>query len=182
MEQQTITIHFEDKFINLKFTELDTDSDLDDLTKIHYENIIGEIVTISTILNKIGLMKAEVDNRFAESKLDFEIFKSNLRKMIRSRKIADGQKPGKDFSKDDVEDEIICDPVYKDRCLKLLRKEKDCNILNSIYWSVKSKDDKLNNLKNNLTPKEFEDNILEGTINQIMIKIHKKTLDKTKEK
>jgi len=174
MEQESIKIHFEDKFVELKYTPFDSDTDLDDITKIHFENIVGEIVTMPALMNRIGLLKAGVDDMFAKEKLNVEISTSGLRKTKRANAVANGVK----MTVQELEDEILTDPVYKNNQLKLLRLQKNCNDINSIYWALKSKDDKLNNIKNNLTPKEFETEIIEGTVNQIMIKIHEKKLGK----
>jgi len=166
MEQQSIKIHLNDKTIILKLQEFDAEVDLDDLTKIHYENIYGEIVTVSTLLNKVGQLKAEVDNQYAEKKLDLDIYEANLRKTFKSTKIANGEK----FNLQDIEDLVLTDVGFKNHKLALIRKQKEVDSIDSAYWAVKSKDNKLSNLKNNITPKEFESEIVEGVINTIMVR------------
>lgn len=175
---QQITLHLSDnKTIILKLQEFDAEVDLDDLTKIHYENIYGDIVTTPTLLNKIAQLKAEIDNQYSEMKLNLEIYEANLRKMFKSNKVANGEK----YNLSDIDEAVLVDPAFKDRKLGLIRKQKEVDSINSVYWAVKSKDEKLNNLKQNITPKEFETEIIEGTLNAIMIRKHNNVVGKVKE-
>jgi len=158
------------KLVTLSYEEFDTDIDLSDITRIDYENIVAEIVTVSALMNKVANLKAEVDSRFTLEKLDVEIYEAGLKKMFRSQAVTDGKK----LVQDELDGLILMDIGYQNRKKKLIRYQKDCDYLNSMYWSVKDKSDKLNNIKNNLTPKEFTSEILEGTVNGIMIKLHNK--------
>lgn len=176
MQQESIKVHFEDKIVVLKFTPFDTDVDLDDLTKIHYENIYGELVTVSGLMNRIGILKAQVDNDYERAKLEFNIFEANKRKYYRAQYIAQGKK----IVIGEIEDEVMSDPAWKNESLKLSRLKKNTEIISSIYWSIKSKDEKLNNIKGNITPLEYENGIVEGVINTIMIKKYDKVLGKPK--
>lgn len=178
MEQESIKMHYEDKIIILKYTNFDLDIDLDQITKIDYSNLYGEIVTVSALLNRIGILKAEVDNNYAREKIGMDIYEANLRKTIRSQYVANQKK----ITIQELDDEILTDVGWKNNKLKLSRLQKDCDMIASIYWSIKSKDDKLTklNLKANITPQEFENEIIEGTINTIMIKKVDKVLGKPK--
>ena len=160
----------EGKIVTLHFSAFDSDVDLDNITKIDFENIVAEIVTISALLNKVALLKADVDNRFSLEKLELDIYEAGLKKMFRAKLVSDGKK----FTIDEVDGLVLMDEGWQNRKKKLIRYQKDCDYLNSIYWSVKDKSDKLGNIKNNLTPKEFVSEIIEGTVNTIMIKLHKK--------
>ena len=170
MKEKLVIDFGNNKLVTLSFQQFDADVDLDNLTRIDYENIVAEIVTISALLNKIANLKAEVDNRFALEKFDLDIYEAGLKKMFRSKSTTDGKK----IVQDEVDGLILMDEGFQNRKKKLIRYQKDCDYLNSAYWSIKDKSDKLNNIKNNLTPKEFTSEILEGTVNGIMIKLHKK--------
>ena len=50
--------------------------DVDDLLSIHYENIPGEVITISVLLNRIGMLKAEAEGVAKKAKLAVEIYES----------------------------------------------------------------------------------------------------------
>ena len=54
--------------------------------------------------------------------------------------------------------------------LKLLDVQRDRDYINSLYWSAKSKDDKLNKLSEKLRPDDFNKEIIEGKLNGISIK------------
>jgi hypothetical protein len=167
MGKTTITLG--SKVITLHYEDFDTDINVDDFTKIHYENIVGEIATMPVLMNRIGLLKAQVDNRLSEEKLENQIHEAGLRKLFKSEMLTKGQK----YNLQDVDDAVETDAAWINRKRKIIRFENDCKVIESIYWALKSKDDKLNNIKNNLTPKEFENEIIEGTINGIMIKKNK---------
>lgn len=170
MKQESVKIHLSDKIIELRYTPFDSDVDVDLLTRIDYENITGEVVTVSSLLNRVGMLKAEIDNRFSEEKLALDIYEAGLRKMFRSNATADGKK----ITIQEVDDMILEDKGWQDRKRKLIRFQKDCSYIDSVYWSVKDKSNKIDAIKGNLTPKEFENEILEGVVNGIMIKKHKK--------
>ena len=53
---------------------------------------------------------------------------------------------------------------------RLLTYKKACDYINSIYWSVKSKDDKLSVLMKGVTPEDFSKGIIEGVVNGFFIK------------
>ena len=43
-------------------------------------------------------------------------------------------------------------------------------MIDSLYWAIQSKDKKLTNLVPKVTPKEFYDELIEGTVNSFIIK------------
>ncbi|NCB03017.1 MAG: hypothetical protein EOM67_12745, partial [Spirochaetia bacterium] len=61
---ELIKIPIGDKIIVLKQEEFDTDINMDDITQIQYDNLYGEIVTVSALMNRIGILKAMVDNEY----------------------------------------------------------------------------------------------------------------------
>ena len=62
---ETIKVHLKNKIVELKVNDFDWEIDTDKLTSIQYDNLYGEIVTVSTLFNRIGILKAEIDNEFA---------------------------------------------------------------------------------------------------------------------
>ncbi len=171
----TTTIHFDDSFVTLT-TELLSELDADQLTQIQYDNLFGELVTVSAVLNKVGLLKARVDNKLREEKIDFEIWEADLRRQKSVAAVSEGKK----LTVQALEDEVLLDPAYRIKKRNLLKLENQCDIVNSTYWAIQSKDRKLSVLLKGVTPEEFENGIIEGAVNQIMIKKHKKTLSQPK--
>ena len=66
------------KVITLFHDNMDESINVDDLTKIDSSNLYGEAVTISAAMNRIGLLKAELESHLAESKLDLRIFEADF--------------------------------------------------------------------------------------------------------
>lgn len=163
--KEKMTINLDNKIIVLSFEEFDTDIDVDELTRIDYSNLFGEMVTVSTLLNRVGLLKADFEARVSHSKMEFDIYCAGLRKMYRSNAIKSSSK----LTAQEVEDMVLMDEGYKIRKSNTFQHTKQLQYLDSIYWSVKSKDDKLSVLLKGVTPIEFETGIAEGVVNGIMI-------------
>jgi hypothetical protein len=180
MEQ--ITLSLENKTIILTYSPFDTDIDLDDITSIHYENLFGEMVTVSTLLNKIGLLKADVEAQVKDHDFELAILKAERMEYYRKELTREQAYVRKEGSKTiepgstEVENAVYLDPAYKIMRKKNIRLHRDKEYVESLYWSIKSKDDKLSALMKGVTPVEFQSGIIMGTINTIMIKDHKNVL------
>lgn len=174
------TVQLSSKIVVLKLQSFD-EIDTDEVTKIQYHNIMGELLTCSAVLNRIGNLMALADEALAESKLDFDIYyaqkyeelmKEMTTKYVNSRDREVTEKP----SSTELEQNIIRTPEYKVKKKNVIRLQKQKDIINSLYWAVKSKDDKLNKLTDKLRPEEFEKEIIEGEINGILIKLQTKAI------
>lgn len=164
---ELIKIALGEKIITLNHSGVDGDIDMDEITQIQYGNIYGEMVTVSALLNKIGILKADVDNQYEEYKLDCQIFESSERKKYISSKMVNGEKKPTDSQCEDflnTHQDIIA------KRKRLLTLKKGCDYINSLYWSVKSKDDKLSVLIKGVTPVEFSSGIIEGVVNGFLLK------------
>jgi len=170
---ELIKISIGDKIITLKQTEVDGDIDMDEITQIHYSNLYGEMVTVSALLNKLGILKADVDNQYEEYKLDCQIFESAERKKFISSKMVSGEKKP---TLDQCEDYLNTHSEVIAKRKRLLTLKKGCDYINSLYWAVKSKDDKLSVLMKGVTPEEFSSNIVEGVVNGFFLKKYKNLL------
>jgi hypothetical protein len=62
------------------------------------------------------------------------------------------------------------DPIYQNHCKKVINAQRDLAFLDSLYWSIQSKDKKLSVLMRPISPKEFYDELIEGSVNGMMIK------------
>lgn len=174
-QTEKTTIELKKSIIVLSLEQFDTDVNMDEFTKIQHHNIFGEILTCSVALNRIGNMLAQYDELLAEAKLDFDIFYAQTIEKKRKELTftTDGPKGGTKIdkpTKDEVENAVLVSPEYKAKKLNLIKIEKNRNIINSFYWSTKSKDEKLNKLSEKLRPEEFERDIVEGKINGVMLK------------
>lgn len=163
----------------LTIIPFDTDIDMDDLTTIHSHNIMGEILTSSNLLNRLGNLKAEQENVVAEAKLDFDIFYAHLERDVRKELTFESEPDAKGKTKmvtptiEETKQAIIRKPEYRVKMQHLLKLQKDTNIINAFYWAVKSKDDKLVKLSEKLVPGEFEKHLVEERVNDVQIRIQK---------
>lgn len=181
MEKEKIVIPIgRNRNVVLVLPEFDMDMDTEQLTQIQQHNLMGEILTSSALLNKVGNWVAEMENQVAAVELDLKIWQANQEKDAKGKlsyEEDDGKgKGGKKKVKPtipEVEAYITSLPAYRDKHLHLLTMKKDMQILRNFFWSVKSKDDKLVKLSEKIRPEEFEGEIVEERINSIMIRCFK---------
>ncbi len=182
MQKESVTIELgKDKLAVLTLTPFDTDIDVDDLTIIHHHNIIGEILTCPVLLNRIGNLLAEVEALLAHAKIDFEIFfaqkEEHFRKEMTNTYInSRGTNKVEPPTNTAVEMAIIRTLDWKVKKKHIITLQKNRDIVNSWYWAIKDKSDKVNKISDKLRPEEFEKEILEGTINGIQIKVQEKSV------
>jgi hypothetical protein len=172
---EVIKVPFATKIVSLKIGIFDTDVDVDDLLKIDYANMMGEILTFPVLLNRIGSLRAESMDMVAQAKMGFSIFEAQLkeekrRNGVRTQADTKGVEKQVRLTADEVEGAMLMDPRWKAKRQELLGTEKNFQYIDSLYWAAKSKDDKLNKLTHSLKPEEFEQTILEGQINGVLIK------------
>lgn len=167
MEENLIKIPVGNKIIVLKYFDFDTDVDLDAVTKIDYSNLYGEIVTISSLLNRIGILKADVENIYNDFKLELEIFESQKRKQIVRENLAIGNKKPSEAS---LADELTVDKEVIAMRKRLNELQRDLNYIEAVYWAIQSKDKKLSVLMKGVTPEEFAEGIVEGVVNTFYVK------------
>lgn len=169
-------IKLEDKTVVLIYQDLDDDIDVDQLLQIDYTNIYGEILTNSVILNKVGMLRADTQALYDLMKMNANIFEANLRKKYRREALLNGGKvrledEGSIKLTESSLDEIVSGDLKLQSLKKqLIESKKDLEYMDSLFWSLKSKDQKLNLLVPKVTPQELYDELIEGTINTITIK------------
>lgn len=159
------------KIAVLSVTPFDGDIS-EDVVKIDYSNLIGEIITFPVVFNRIANMRAETENNVAMAKMEFDIQEAKLHKKHKDSLTASEGKA----SDKTTEAAVLRDPIYKAEMSKYIRAQRDFAYMDALYWSAQSKDKKLNVLAERVTPDEFEKDILEGAINGVMIKVKKKAM------
>jgi len=181
MSKQTVTINLGGKTISLQFTEFDSEVDVDDLTQIHYSNLIGEILTIPVLLNKVGLLKAEMENSLREATLELDIYEAKHSELYRKQlSISDHDSKGnariKKPTQAEVEHAVLLDKGYQNEKKRHIRIQKESDYISALYRAISSKDQKINKISEKLRPEEFENELVEGVVNTIMIKKHEKLI------
>jgi len=164
--------------ITLYHDNMDSSINVDDLTKIDVGNIYGDAVTISAAVNRIGLIKAEVEALVGETKLDYKIYEGQFRAKLRKQAANNAGFYTIRIGNDDVKikaTEKALETCFEtdEKWIELKRSfitaEKNFNSLSSLYWACQDKSRKLNTLVNGVTPSEFVSEMIEGKINGILI-------------
>lgn len=179
--KQLTTVQLKNKILIFEIKDFeDSPIDTEWLLQVDKNSPIGDICTFPVLFNRIGNIKAEIDDYLREVQLDFEIFQAQKREEFRKSlvtQIDDGK--GKGGKKTvyptiaEVDDALIRSPEYKVKKIQLNKVKKEVDIIDALYWAAKSKDKKLDAISAKLKPEDFEKEILEGTINSVLIRVYK---------
>ncbi len=142
-----------DKIIKVKNVEIDDEIDQDKLTRIDLNNLIAEIITVSTLVNRWGNILAETESEEGKEKNKFETLCALEKDKIRNEVF---EKTGKKPTIGEVDDALLLRPVYKIAFHKQNEAKKVTSIVKSIYWAVKDKSDKLNKLSLTIQREDLE--------------------------
>lgn len=181
MEKEQFSIELKNKIVILSITPFDTDIDVDLVTSIHYHNIMGEILTCSALLNRVGNLLAEIDELVSDSKLDFDLFKAQMEEEKRKELTFDSTDSKGNIKVNkptvsEIDSAIIRSPKYKVKKKNMFRLQKERDYINSLYWAVKDKAEKVQKLTEKIRPEDFEKEIVEESVNGIMIKLIDKAI------
>lgn len=172
MDNEKIVMKWgENRMATLIIKPFDGDVNIEDLLKIDYSNLMGEILTFPVVFNRVANMKAEMANILAERKLNMDIFEAQLTEEHGNKLRAQGKATIKD-----IEVAVLRDVRYQIKKKDLFQCQKDFDYLDSLYWSAKSKDGKLDRLSEKLRPDDFNGELLAETINGVQIKISKNVI------
>lgn len=172
---ELIKITFKNKIIAFKMSLFDTDVDVEDVLKIDSFNILGEILTFPVIMNRLGNLVAEMDELLAEAKLELEIKAAELgefyrKKLVKKTTDSAGKEKITLPTIAEIDNAILLDVFYQNARKKSIRLQKEKQNIDSFYWAALDKSKKLDVLSSKLKPEEFEKEIIEDTINGILIK------------
>lgn len=170
-KREIISLELPTKIIQLILTPFDTDVDIEDLLRVQEHNIYGELITISRLMNKVGNLKAEMDEILSTAKLDFDIFYAQMQEKKKNELMAVGK-----ATVADIESAIIRTPEYKVKKLHIFKVQKNLDYIASLVESVKNKSFIVMKISDKLKPEEFEKEIVEGSVNGVMVKIAKKLI------
>lgn len=159
-----------DRVIQFKVDEFGDEVDLDKLLKIDYSNIFAEVLTFPVVVNRLGLMAAEMDNMVQQSKLDLRIFEAKQKAMIRM----DFEEQGvKRPTIDQIDDEFVSLKSYKKRAQEHYNVIKEKEFVYSAYLSAKDKSGKLDKLSMSLRIGDMDEQILQKQFNNLYFSIKK---------
>ena len=162
------------KMAILVIQEFNSELEVDDVLRIDYSNIMGEILTFPLMFNRIANFKAEMENIVAEGKLDLEVFEAQLTEEYRKK--LTGSNSGR-VTVGEIESAVKMDSRYSIKRKHFFKQQKDLAYVEALYWGAQSKDTKLNRLVDKLRPEEFEKELLEDVLNGVAVKITKKAIN-----
>lgn len=182
MSEKTV-LHIGDKVVILMTTDINNfEIDADEYMKIDYSNIIGEMLTFPVLMNRIGIIRAEAYNALAYQEFTLNIFRAQLSEDYRKNNVSrEKDHTGKRDkiirpTKDEIENAVLGMSEYQDQYSDYLEAKKNYEIIDSLYWAAKSKDKKLDAMGRspNVFPEEHEIDIIENTVNGVLIKVRDK--------
>lgn len=170
-----VVLDFGNNPVTLKFKMFEDEINLDELTSIDYSNLYGEAVTISALLSKLGIFRAEAEKHLSQCKLDYEICEAQIRKGHRKFANNNGGKIQLDdgtlikMTENGLDEVLKTDIFWQKKKKKWIEAKRQYDYIDAIFWSASSKDKKLNNIVKAITPEELYDELIEGAINGIVI-------------
>ena len=122
-----ILVHFNDVPVTLQTNGFEDTVDIDKLTSIEYSNLYGEAVTVSALLNKVGLLRAEAEKKVAECKLEKEVYEAQTKKEWRREAnrnggkftlaLEDGEVEEIKLSEKALDEALLLDEDYQNLCI-----------------------------------------------------------------
>lgn len=159
----------------LIFDNFDEDVDIDSLLKIDYSNLIGELVTFPVILNRFGILLAEAESQVAETKLNMDVYEAKTKEKLRIE-LAE-QNNGKAPTVEALNNAVVSNKAYQAMKRKYIEVVKTRDYINSIFWAVKDKSEKLNKLSLSIQSGDLSDSVIEGRVNNVLVKKTKKVIE-----
>jgi hypothetical protein len=167
-------VNIGEKSIRLIYSDFGDDIEIDDLLKIDYHNLVGELITFPIIENRFGLLLADSESKVSENKLNLEILEAKLKEQIREKILDD---TGKAPTVEALNNAVTCNKAWQVMKRNLITAQKTRDYMNSIFWAAKDKSGKLEKLSQTVQLTEIPDNVLEGRINGILVKKNKNLMD-----
>jgi len=171
-------IQIGDLKITLNHEMWEGELNVDEITSINTSNLFGEAVTISALVNRIGLLKSECSKNLAEKKLEIKVFESRFKTLKRKEASLNSNKYKIELDGELIE--IKLTEKSLETCFENdtdwinLKKEYieiECTLekIDALYWASQDKARKLNNIVQSVTPEEMEKGLVQGKINGILI-------------
>lgn len=150
----------------IEFEEFDDEINVDDLLTIHYENLVGEIITFPVIVNRLGLLLADAERSLAETKLNCDIFEAKIREQVRAELNSEEDRK-KAPTVDEVNTAVVQNPLYKANKMKLHEAQKTRDYAASLLFSAKDKSAKLDKLSLSIPAGDIEEHLLQSKVNNV---------------
>lgn len=166
-----------DQVLKISVNQFDEDSELDieQLLKIDYSRLKAESVTFPVVLNRLGLMLADAENKLKNAQLDFEIWEAGFKSDIREDLLA--RKKEEKMTDEDIKarmySALYANATFKVKKKQILKAEHDKTVLSAFFWNAKDKSEKINVLLDKAQPDDIQLEELGNSINGINFKLVK---------
>lgn len=151
----------------IEFQEFEEEIDVDDLMAIHYDNLVGEIITFPVVVNRLGLLLADAERALSETKLNCAIAEAKLREEVRVTLNAEEDRR-KAPTVDEVNTVTYQSPIYKANQIRLFEAQKTRDYVASLLFSAKDKSSKLDKLSLSIPAGDIEEHLLQSKANSVM--------------
>lgn len=159
-----------DKMVKFTVEDFKDEVDLDQLLKIDYGNLMAELITFPVILNKLGILNAQMENQLREAKLNFKIREAKLSKQVRAELSTEKAKP----TINEVSDALQSNKIYQKYQREYFEAELHKDYITSIYLSAREKGSKLEKLSLTLKSGDFDEAIIQKQLNNVYYRIKDK--------
>lgn len=155
----------------------DDEIEIETLLKIDYSNLIAEMITFPIIVNRFGLLLADMESAVSEAKLNLEIFEAKKKETLR-QSLTEETSDSKGNLKyvkptvDELNNAIMKDLAYQTLKKNIIKKQKERDYINSIFWAAKDKSNKLDKLSLSVQPGDIDEKFIAKAINGIEIKFN----------
>lgn len=156
----------------INFDEFEEDIDLEDLLKIDYSNILGEMLTFPIIVAKLGNMLADAESKVNEKKLNLDVLEAKLKEEYRL-KLSEANN-GKNPTVDALNSAVLIDKRYEAFNKSLITAKKVRDYMLTIYLAAKDKSEKINKVFYQVQPSDIPDGVIEGRVNSTIVKKYNK--------
>lgn len=136
---------------------------IDEILRIDINNLPAEVVTSPVIMHRFGSLLAIAEEQVNTAKLKVEVHEGTLAEKLRNDYFEEHQKA---MSNERVSESISRDKLYGILKQTYFKKIKERDLINSAYWALKAKDQKLNDLvKGNMQSGDMEEFFLQNKMN-----------------
>lgn len=166
MESNSTTIKLSNGTeLRIKSKGLPEDFDVDRVLKIDYANIPAEMATLPILMNNVGIILADLENEVRISELTLKKQKAIMAEAGREEIKKD--KLGKPATNDETLEYIRRQPKYDVLNRKVSTSMRNRDVINSIYWSIKSKQEIVQNLSKSMSYGDFNDALIGCALKEI---------------
>lgn len=151
--------------LRLKFKELPEEFDVNRILKIDYHNLEAELATIPVLMNSVGVLLAGLEEEVRISELTLTKTKAQLAE--EGREVIKADKGGKAATNDETSEYVKNSLKFDVMSRKVSKALYKRDVINSIYWSIKSKQEILQNMSKSMNFGDFQDALINTTIKEI---------------